>query len=376
MGSVVKFDTNSEDEYKVIAIETDVTIAVKQEQTLTINTANDGDYIVNITDGAGVLTQVSYTADVTTNGDTVNDIAASLGTLLENYDVSATNISVTDNVITISASIPGVPMNNAVYSGDMTLVETVASVPGDSYELVFDLDTDFAAMNLDGKVVLIKDSALNALVVAPKEGTVVKTANELKSEVQFISNETEYELLEGSIPLYQNDKLKFTAKSSGALMNGVQIAIAREADFASGTQNVFPGLILNDFFETKPSEAQKEIALIIKQDEVIKAYIVSLVPGSKDFRNKSNYIEDIINTYDDLVYVKDNVSIVEMPATRLYTASQYNDQGILVVPSVDEVLRLSNGSDGDVQDGNIAEAYGDVNNNTIFGKPAYTSLAA
>ena len=353
VGSVVKFDLGSEDEYTVKAIETDFTLAKKQIDTITVDTAVDGDYIITVTNLLGAITPITYTADVTGLVDTVDTIAAGLGNLLEAFDTSATNISVTDNVITITASVAGVPMTNVVYQGAMTLLNTQANVMGDSYELVFDTTTDFASMLLDGKTIYVKDSAINAIVTAPKVGGLQKSAAELKAEAIYIPNEDEYSVMEMSIPVYGDDKLKFFAKSSGSEMNGIEIAIANEADFTSGTQYVFPGLLLNSFFETKPSLAQKEIAVLIRKDGVVTgSYIVSLVPGSKDFRNKSNYIEDVINKYDTLVYVKDNTGIVDMPASKLNTS----------------VLILSNGTDGEVNMGDIALAYGSVSDNTIFGK--------
>jgi len=382
VGSVVKFDENQENEYKVREIEAPVE-AVKQVDTITVNSvAQDNVYTVS---NRGQ--EVSYTA---TDTDTTDSVATELGNLIENVDTNATNVSVTDSVITVTASIAGVAMENTIVQGDMTLETITENVPGESYELVFEdvngQAVDFAAIDPDGNVisganvgapVFVKYSAINAIVTAPREGAIAKTAAELKSEAILIQNEEDYEVQEMSIPVTGNTKLKFIAKSSGALMNGIEIAIAREADFASGKQFVFDGIVLNDLFESKPLESKKEIAVVIRQKGKIKgSYIVSMVPGSKDYRNKSNYIEDVINKYDTLVYVKDNTAIVDMPNSRLYTAAVIELDGTVTAPAVNKVLYMSNGGDGYVNHGDIQIAYGSVSDSTIFGKSANNTVSS
>ena len=375
VGSIVKFDENQENEYKVVAIE-DPTNAVKQVDEITINAAADGNYTVR---NRGQ--EVTYTADVSVSGDTVEVIATNLGALIENVDTNATNVTVVGNVIKVTASIAGVAMVNEVVEGSATVVTVTENVEGESYELVFEQvngqDVDFTAINPDGNIisganigapVLVKYSAANAIVTAPKEGAIAKTAAELKPFARLIHNDSDYEVQEMSIPVTGNSKLLFTAKDSGAAANGIEIAIAREADFASGSQNVFNGLVLNDFFESKPLESKKEIAIVVRKGgSVTGSYIVSLVPGSKDYRNKSNYIEDIINKYDTNLYVKDNTGINEMPASRLYTAAKLDLAGNIVTPAVNEILYTSNGNDGYPNAGDIMNALGSVSDNTIFG---------
>ena len=376
VGSVVSFGAEQENKYKVSGIEAPVE-AVAQIDTITVNTvAEDNEYKVS---NRGQ--EVSYTANDT---DTTSDVATELGNLIENIDTNATNVAVQDNVITVTASIAGVAMENSIVQGDMTLETTTENVEGESYELVFeDVNgqvVDFTAKDIDGNIisgadigtnVFIKYSAINAIVTAPKDGALAKTAIELKPEAIFVPNEDDYAVQEMSIPVMGNTKLKFIAKSSGSLMNGIQIAIGREADFASGSQNVFKGIVINDLFENKPLESKKEVAVVIAQNgSITGTYIVSLIPGTKDYRNKSNYIEDVINKYDSLVYVKDNTGIVDMPDSRLYTAAKLALDGTVITPSVNKVLYMSNGTDGFVNSGDIELAYGSVSNNTIFGKSA------
>lgn len=368
VGSIVKFDVNAEDEYKVTAIETDVTFAVRQKDSIKIDQAFDGDYTILVKNAEGItLDQIVYTADVSGLGETTSDIAASLGAMIEGYDTTANNVVVNGDTIEVSASIAGIPFFYTVQAGAMTLTNVTANVPSDSYELVFETDAygdliDFSTIAISGSDILIKDSAMNAIACAPIDGGVTKTAADLKLETIFVPNETEYEVQEMSIPVTGDDRLKFIAKSSGAEMNGVEIAIAREADFDSGTSTVFNGIVVNSLFETRPLESRKEIAIVIRQDgKITGLYVVSTIPGSKDYRNKSNYIEDVINKYDSLVYVKDNTAITALPASKLYVSATST------TPAMNNVLILSNGSDGYVNAGDIQAAYGSVSDGTIFG---------
>lgn len=339
VGSYVKFDENSEDEYMVTAIEAPVD-AVSQVGTLTVTAFVDGDYSAVI-DGTTFTYSSVGAADVDT-------VAAGLAGVIALPGV-VTDVAV-GGIITLTADVEGTPFTASTV-GAVDYLETVANVEGQTYELVFDATTDFATIAIAGQAIFVKDSAINAIAAATKDGGTAKTTAELKMEALYIPNEENYQIEEMSIPVTGDDKLKFFAKSSGSLMNGVEIAIAREADFDSNSE-VFSGLIVNSFFETKPSEAEKEIAVLVRQDEeVTGAYIVSTIPGSKDYRNKSNYVEDIINTYDTLVYVKDNTAIVELPASALVAGT----------------LKLANGSDGVVNVGDIEMAYGNVAENTIFG---------
>jgi len=365
-GSIVKFDPAATTEYTVQSIETNIATAVAQVETLTINTVAVGDYTLNITDGLGVVTPITYTAIAT---DTTSTIATSLGALLEAYDTSATNISVSANVITITASVPGIATTDVVAVGDMTLVVTVPNVVGDYWKLVFDTTTDFNALNLVGSSIYLKDSILNALTVAPIDGGTAKTAAELKLEAIFIGNADDYSVVEASIPMSVSDKIKFIAKSAGISSNGIEIGIAREADFTTGASTIFKGVIINDLFETKPLEAKKEIAIVIRNGSTIDgAYIVSLIPGTKDYRGKSIYIEDIINKFSTLVYAKDNTSIVDMPASRLYIAPTYDAiSGAELTPEIINTLITSNASEGVISASDILDSYGNVSENTIFG---------
>lgn len=376
-GSIIKF-SGSTDEYKVLTIE-DPEDAVAQVTEITITSAVDGAYGFNVNGTAVAFNAVGSTTDL---------IAAALNTAVTGTILNVTS-TVLGAVITITAVTPGVDLVVTNDSGTMTIANTVDALAAQTYELVLETVTPMMFDIYLNDAISVKDSALNAIVDAPT-GTAtyvldtgviiedtpagtVRTAAELKLDADLIQNEETYEVEEMSIEVFATTKLKFMAKSSGVEMNGIQIAIAREADFETGKTLAFDGVALNDWFETKPSEASKEIAIMVRQGtEITGAYVVSTVPGSKDYRNKSNYVEDVINKYDDLLYVKDNTTISELPNARLFKSVRLFEDALGKRVLEKEItnyptLVTSNGSDGVVDMGDIEMAYGNVAENTIFG---------
>ena len=370
-GSVVKFDINADitGEYKIKEIEAPVEAVAQVSKLSVTSDLADGESITFNVNGIGV----AYTA----SGDqTKEDVALALANEITS-DANDTTATAAGADITITASTAGVETIIDSLTGNISAVTIVTeNVPGESYELVFDDSTDFSAITAANGPIYIKDSAMNALVDAPVDATydangvevtpagTLKSGDELKPEALFIPNEETYEVTEMSIPVYEGTKLKFFAKSSGSLMNKIEIAIAREKDFASGKSQVFEGLYLNDFFETKPLDSKSEIAIIVRKDgKITGSYIVSTIPGSKDYRNKSNYVEDIINKYDELLYVKDNTATTTLPQSRIFLSVGLDN----TVVDNQLPLKTANGTDGQVNHGDIELAYGTVADNTIFG---------
>lgn len=144
--------------------------------------------------------------------------------------------------------------------------------------------------------------------------TIAPTDFELKSTLVTIANNEEFGYIQNSIQKASLEtKLKFMARTPGAYYNGIEIAVANPADFTANATAF--GTNVNDFFEYLPSVTNQEIGVLIKdQDGEISTYLVSLDPTSKDYRGKSTYIENVINSKDANVYVLDNTTIVGTPS--------------------------------------------------------------
>jgi hypothetical protein len=141
--------------------------------------------------------------------------------------------------------------------------------------------------------------------------------------------------------------LKFIAKNPGAWSMGVDIAIASEIDFASGTTEAFPGINLNGLFQYIPNKDNLEYAIAVKfGDNVVESFLVSLKEGSKDFNGKSNFIDDVINrqsSYLFCVYAK--LADYTDPLQYLTTHLGAN------------ALTMKFGANGTVSKANLIEAY-------------------
>jgi hypothetical protein len=166
--------------------------------------------------------------------------------------------------------------------------------------------------------VYLATPAYNSIAEIEKQGGTAISTNDLKHTLMTIANSDEYFHMESSIPFVDssNSKLKFISKNPGAWGNEIKVAVANHSDFASGTAEAFPGILLNSLFQYAPESDQ--IAVVVAyNDEIVEQYIVSLTPGAKDYNNKSLYIEDVVNRQSLYIYIKDNTSITGLPASKL-----------------------------------------------------------
>jgi len=360
IGDYITFSKESEERYRVSNIK-ELAGAVKQVDEITINSVITNDVFTLTNNGINV----SVTASAS---DTVETIAAQLGTLIENVDTNATNVVISNEKITVSASIAGIAMNNETIVGDITITNKTPNKVSESYEIEIEGNIDFSTLNLVGKFIYKQSKSYNAIATAPIVSKTIKSALELHKETILIENMEDYEVLESSIPIDSESKLKFIAKSFGESMNGIEIAIAKEVDFASGTSLVFKDIPLNSLFDNSPFESNNEIAIVIRDNGVIKeTYIVSLLETAIDFRNKSIYIENVLNLRSQYVYCKVNTRYNSSVESCIYIDKVLNEDGTIKTNAIDKVLRLSNGSDGIISPQDIGAAYGSVSENTIFG---------
>lgn len=159
--------------------------------------------------------------------------------------------------------------------------------------------------------------SMNAYGECLKTGSVSSIDDtQLKSTMQVIPNFTEWEFIEQSLAFSNADsKLKFASKNPGAWGNDLQIGVALKSDFDSNAE-ILTGLYVNDQFEYSASDTEVGI-IVIYQGSIVETFLVSMVEGSKDYNNKSNYIEDVINRQSSYIFVKVNNGIVEMPKSSL-----------------------------------------------------------
>jgi hypothetical protein len=191
-----------------------------------------------------------------------------------------------------------------VFNGDRTHIYTIDKVNSSSVDLVETLATAVDKNSLVEKFV----KATNAAVEAKKVGGTAPYALALKKLGIFVPNSQYFEDFNASFGVTDanNVALQFIAKDPGEFGNNITISIGNTADFTNGsTSQALPGVLFSQLFDRYPTTT--EIAIVISVGGVmVEKFIVSLVPGTKDYTNRSTYIEDVLNRQSNYVYVVHN----------------------------------------------------------------------
>ena len=154
----------------------------------------------------------------------------------------------------------------------------------------------------------------------------------------IIANDNDFATLESSIKFSDDEtSLKFIAKSPGDWGNNIRIAVATRQNFIDNDELV-EGIYVADNFQYVPDT--NEVAIVVMDSDVIvETYLVSLNPESKDYNNKSNYIEDVLNRQSEYVYCKYNVGTTPKSALK------------------ESIVKLTFGEDGNPTQGDVADGY-------------------
>jgi hypothetical protein len=226
------------------------------------------------------------------------------------------------------------------FNGDRNHIYTIDKINASSVDLV---ETLSAAVDKSAPVEKFV-KAINAAVEAKKVGGVAPSTLALKKLGLFVPNSQYFEDFNASFGVTDatNVALQFIAKDPGEFGNGITITIGNTADFTNGsTSQALPGVLFSQLFDRYPTST--EIAVVIASDGVmVEKFIVSLVPGTKDYTNRSTYIEDVLNRQSNYVYVVHNKSVTAV------ASALANDS---------TALRLAYGNSGLPNSGDIEDAY-------------------
>ena len=276
------------------------------------------------------------------------------------------------NTVTINGTVEGIEIGDFVLpssDADRELEGKVVDITVDSNGnsvLIFEDGYDTSVYFTGNKIAKV-EKILNGIAIVEAENASPVAENTLKIERMQILNEEDYEIKEDSISVGEGQVIKFFGKTPGKAYNGVEIAIAREADFVSSQSEAFEGIYLNDLFEHIPNEADKEIALMIKEgDEIKETYIVSLDPEAKDYRGKTIFIDEVLKRNSNLVYSKTNTNSGKMPQSKLFKIVDVENR-VNVEITNQQPLRIDFGVTGVTGKDDIINAYGSVAENSIFG---------
>lgn len=101
-------------------------------------------------------------------------------------------------------------------------------------------------------------------------------------------------------------KFKVLAKYPGVFGNGISVAIATAATFA--TANIIGTTSFKSNFEFAPGANEIAIAVLLNGN-IVEKHIVSLIQGAKNYRGENYYVESYINRVSRYIYVFDNEDI-------------------------------------------------------------------
>ena len=197
-------------------------------------------------------------------------------------------------------------------------------------------------INDDDKIYFISQS-MNAVIDAVEEGAApIGTVDYVRTQIPIL-NYSDFENKETSIMMNSaTSKLKFIAKNPGNWGNDIEIAIAKSSDFGLGKE-AFEGIALDDLFEYYP--VQDEFGIVVRlKGEIKETFTVSFDENAKDQNNKSMYVETVINTKSNYLFVKDNTN-------------NENDIESYIFSSGAGVIRLVAGTDSPIGQDDLMEAY-------------------
>lgn len=186
---------------------------------------------------------------------------------------------------------------------------------------------------------------INAYGECLKTGSVYSVdEKKLKSTMKVIANPSDWEFVEQTLAFSNpaESKLKFVSKNPGMWGNDIQVGIGVKSDFDNNSQ-ILTGVVINDQFEYTPSNTEVGVIVIYK-GTIVETFLVSMIEGTKDYNNKSMYIEDVINRQSSYIYCKVNNAISDMPKSSLDS----------------NLIDLKYGEDGVPSKGDIVSAYTDV----------------
>ena len=206
-------------------------------------------------------------------------------------DGSTVNIFKVTAVNTINSTLTLIPYSQVGYASAGT-VEAIWNVNG-SLNL-----TAISAIIIASNNVYNIVPAQNASIVIGASAVSEATSGPQGS---FIKNNTDFNTQITS--LVSKGGMKFIAKNPGSWGNKISIITATTIDFTNNTVAIpGTGITINSLFQYSPTATQMAV-VILNAGEVVETFLVSTVYGATDFQGQSTYIEDVINSQSNYVYV-------------------------------------------------------------------------
>jgi hypothetical protein len=233
--------------------------------------------------------------------------AANTNASTEEIDGVTVTADVIDNtIVNTSGNLDEIKIGDYVaFGNDEGPIKTAYVVMSKAVDSI-ELDRAVSITIADDNKIYSISQSMNSVFDAVEDGATPITAVDYVRTQIPVLNYSDFENKESSIMMNDTtSKLKLIAKNPGNWGNNIEVAIANSGDFGQGKQ-AFEGISLDDLFEYYPVGG--EVGIIIRLSGQIKeTFTVSFDENAKDQNNKSMYVETVLNTKSNYVFVKDNV---------------------------------------------------------------------
>lgn len=166
---------------------------------------------------------------------------------------------------------------------------------------------------------------------------------------RFILNQEHFnEYLKSGIYAIEDSSLRIFAKNSGKWGDSIQVAIANADDF-NRNLFAFEGVQLDELFSHYPQwdYYNKEICIIVYYDGVVKeSFIVSLLEEAKNIYGKSLFVEEVVNSSSQYIFVAKTTDTNDKIDSLLYSLGEFK-----------QPINLNYGEDGEFNANNFKDSY-------------------
>lgn len=269
--------------------------------------------------------------------------AANTNASTEEIDgVTVTEDVINNTIVNLSGNLDKIKIGDYVAFGNdegsikITYVVMSKSVDSNNYTSSIELDRAVSVTVADDNKIYSISQSMNSVFDAVEDGaTAVSDVDYVRTQIPVL-NYSDFENKETSIAMNgATSKLKFIAKNPGNWGNDIEVAIANSEDFGQAKQ-AFEGISLDDLFEYYPVTG--EFGIVVRINGQIKeTFTVSFDENAKDQNYKSMYVETVINTKSNYLFVKDNSNNINPIDSYLFSEPKGT---IFLVNGTDSVMGL------------------------------------
>jgi phage tail sheath protein FI len=176
------------------------------------------------------------------------------------------------------------------------------------------------------------------------------TITNVQTNASFIPNIVDFHFKYDLGSINKTGKVKIIAKSMGTYGNDISVSLVGVTDFNNAaSSNIVKA------FQYGPTSADELAVVVYKGINIVETFLVSVIPGTKDYNNKSIFIDDVINRQSVYIYTITDSNITDANTLSSITAEATVNS--IVVPAHPKLNTLEYGIDSDITSGMVSSAY-------------------